>query len=355
LTSVGQGITFFNIDPRMPYMQRWELSIQRELPGGFVAEISYVGNRGTGVEYSRNLNATPLQYLSTSPTRDQTRINYLSTNMPNPFRNLMPPGASGTFTGANISRERLLRSYPHFDSVNTTSHDGYSWYHSLQSRIDKRFSKGYTLTWNYTWSKFMQATELLNGADPRPTEVLSDLDRPHRISMSGIYELPFGRGRTFGAAAPGALSAIISGWQVSGIYAYQSGAPLGWGNIIFRGNIKDIALPSGQRTVDRWFNTDAGFEKVSANQLGSNVRTFPSRFSSLRGDIISNFDFSVIKNTRIAEGKLFQFKAEFINAFNRPQFPNPDTSPASATFGKITASTQSNYARRIQLNLKFIF
>jgi len=355
LTNVGQSVTFFNPNPKMPYMQRWELGIQHELPGGFVAEVSYVGNRGTGVEYSRNLNATPLRYLSTSPVRDQATINYLSFNMPNPFRGLMPAGASGTFTGTNISRERLLRPFPQFDSVTTSSHDGYSWYHSFQSRIDKRFSKGYTLTWNYTWSKFMQASELLNAADLRPYETISDLDRPHRVSMSGIYEFPFGRGRRFGANVNPVLSGIISGWQLSGIYAYQSGAPLGWGNIIFYGNIKDIALPSDQRTIDRWFNTDAGFEKASAKALGSNVRAFPLRFSHIRGDVINNFDFSAIKNTRIAEGKTAQFKAEFINAFNRPQFPGPDMTPTSATFGKVTASTQTNYARRIQISLKFIF
>jgi hypothetical protein len=76
-TFVGQGVTFFNQEPVSPYMQRWQLGIQRELGAGFVAEVSYVGNRGTHIERNRNLNATPLQYLSRSPVRDQARIDFL--------------------------------------------------------------------------------------------------------------------------------------------------------------------------------------------------------------------------------------------------------------------------------------
>ncbi len=355
LTFVGQGVTFFNQKPAMPYMQRWQVGIQHELPGGWVTEVTYVGNRGTHIEFTRNLNATPNQYLSTSPVRDQTTINYLSANMPNPFYKLLPAGAIGGLTGTNISRERLLRPYPHFDNVNTSDHNGYSWYHALQARIEKRFSRGYTLGANWTWSKFMQATELLNAGDPRPTEIISDLDRPHRLSVSGIYELPFGRGRQFASDLHPVVNGIIGGWQISGIYAYQSGAPLSWGNILFYGNVKDILLPSDQRTLDRWFNTDAGFETASAKQLASNVRTFPLRFSFLRADDISNVDFSIIKKTYVHEQKYAEFRAEFINAFNHPLFPAPNTTPTAVAFGTISPSTQANYPRRIQLTFKFVF
>ncbi len=354
-TFLGQSITFFNQNPSSPYMQRWQLSLQRELGMGFVVEAAYVGNRGTHVEMSRNLNATPNKYLSTSPTRDQAKINYLSTNLPNPFAGLMPSSASSTFRSANISRERLLRPYPQFDSVTSSNNDGYTWYHSAQLRLEKRFSKGYTLNTSYTFSKFMQATEYLNAGDPRPVEVISDVDRPHRLSVSGIYELPFGKGRCFGASVNPALSRIISGWQVGGIYTYQSGAPLAWGNIIFNGDISSIRLDSDQQTVARWFNTNAGFNKVSAEQLGSNVRTFPLRFGSIRADNTNNVDLSIIKNTQIKENTNFQFKAEFLNAFNHPLFPGPNVTVTAAAFGQVSASTTDNYARRIQLSLKLLF
>jgi hypothetical protein len=89
-TNLGNTITFFDQHPRTPYMQRWELSFQRELGSRLVAEVSYVGNRGTHIEVTRNINATPNEYLSTSPVRDQARIDYLSKLVPNPFVGLMP-------------------------------------------------------------------------------------------------------------------------------------------------------------------------------------------------------------------------------------------------------------------------
>jgi hypothetical protein len=361
-TYLGQSVTFFNQTPLMPYMQRWELSLQRELSHGFVAEAAYVGNRGTHIEFSRNLNATPLQYLSTSPTRDQAKIDYLSANVPNPFydtaagKTVLPTGAVSGLTGKNISRTRLLAAFPGFDAVNTTDYQGYSWYHSAQLSLQKRFSQGYTLNASYTLSKYMQATELLNGGALLPTEQISDFDRPHRLTVNGIFEFPFGQGKRFGSVVNPVLSRIISGWQVNGIYAYQSGAPLGnWGNIIFTGDLKNVRLPGDQQTVERWFNTDAGFEKSPQKALGSNVRTFPQRFGFLRADNTNNIDLSVIKNTTVAEEMLVQFKAEFINAFNHPLFPGPNLDPTSATFGQINPSTQANYPRRIQISLKFIF
>ncbi|MBE0660232.1 MAG: TonB-dependent receptor [Bryobacteraceae bacterium] len=354
-TSVGQSITFFNENPVRPLMQRWQFGIQQELGKGFVFDISYVGNKGSDIEITQNINATPQKYLSTLGVRDQAKINYLSTNLPNPFRNLMPTGASSTFTGANMSRERLLRPYPQYDSVTASRFDGYSWYNSLQAGIDKRFSKGYTIGVNYTWSKYMQATETLQSDDLAPTRVISDFDRPHRLVGSGIVELPFGKGKKF-LNVGGVANGIVGGWQVSAVYTLQSGSPINFGNIIFYGaDPQTIALPRSQQTVARWFNTDAGFEKNASRQLASNVRPFPLRFSSIRADIMNNWDVSIQKNTMVKERYNFQFKAEFLNAMNHPLFPAPNTTPTAAAFGSVVASTTANYARRVQLTGKFIF
>ena len=125
-------------------------------------------------------------------------------------------------------------------------------------------------------------------------------------------ELPFGRGRRFGADANGLVDALIGGWQFSGIYTYQSGFPIGnFGNIIFTGDLDDIALPASERTLARWFNTDAGFNKVTAQQLGSNVRTFPLRLENVRTDSVNNVDLSLIKNThRGADARVAVRRAE---------------------------------------------
>src|SRR4029077_9004588 len=116
------------------------------------------------------------------------------------------------------------------------------------------------------------------------------------------WEIPVGRDRRFGASMPAALEAAIGGWQLQGIYNYQTGFPLGFGNIIFTGNLDDIALSAADRSLARWFNTDAGFNRVAAQQLGSNLRTFPLRLDSVRTDDVNNFDLSVIKNARLGGG-----------------------------------------------------
>ncbi len=354
-TFVGQSVTFYNQNPVAARMNRWQLGFQREIGGGFVWEASYVGNKGTGIEIGQNLNVTPQRFLSTSPERDNARINYLSQNLPNPMQGLLPAGAIAGLNGSVISRERLLRPYPQFDAVNWTRFDGYSWYHSLQTGVEKRFSKGYTFQLNYTWSKYMQATETLNSDNVRPTEVISDADRPHRVVMSGIWELPMGRGRWIGRDMNGWANAFAGGWQLTGVYTYQTGAPINFGNLIFRGDIQNIALPADQRTPQRWINTEAGFEKSAALQLASNVRNFPLRFSGIRAHNINNYDLALFKNTRFKERYNAQFKAEFLNAFNTPLFPAPNTTPTGSNFGQAIAATQANYPRRVQLTLKFLF
>jgi hypothetical protein len=406
-TNLGNNISFFNQRPLTPYNQRWELGFQRELPGGFVVDASYVGNRGTHIEINRDINAIPNQFLSTLPTRDTTRIAYLTGSVSNPFFGLGIPGVGASST---ISRQNLMKPFPEFGSITTTTNDGYSWYHAAQVRIEKRFSKSYTAQLSYTHSKFMQATEYLNPADPRPTEVISDTDYPNRLALSAIAEFPFGNGHKFLSGSNGVVSRIVSGWQIQGVYAYQTGAPLSWGNYIYNGDIKDIAIPSDQQSLSQWFNNagfvalrsssgtvitsngqpvwvnfndpcknsynattcpgtplanPTGFNRDSSFQLANNVRTFPLRFSSLRVQPTNNVDFSLIKNTQIKERVRFQFRAEFTNAFNHPWLSAASgasgtsgviTAPTNADFGKISnLSNQGNYARRVQLGMKVLF
>ncbi len=353
-TFLGQGITYFDPNPKSPRMQRWQVSVQRELPGRWVADMAYVGNYGSRLQTSRNLNALPNQYLSTSPVRDQARNDYLGQQIPNPFFNLLPATGIAGLRGANIARDRLLRPYPQFDSVNTTTNEGESWYNALQVGLQRRFAGGYTLGANYTYSQFEEATEFLNAGDPTPWRGISSQDVPHRLTVNGIWELPFGDGRRYGSDAPAVVSVLISGWQFSGIYTYQSGFPLGWGNILFTGDVNDIDLPAGERTVERWFNTDAGFNKVANQQLVSNVRTFPLRLDNVRASDVNNLDLSMIKNTSIA-GKVLELRIDSLNALNSPLFPGPNTGPTNAAFGTISGSTQTNYARRTQVSIKFLF
>ena len=350
LTNLGQAISYFNPQPLAPMMQKWQIGIQRQLARQLVFEVSYVGNRGANIETSRNWNSTPNQYLSTLPVRDNAKLNYMSANLPNPYYPLLPNTGR---SGVNISRGTLLTKYPHFGGVSTTTSEGKSWYDALQLRVDRRFAQGFTVQAAYTWSKFMEATGFLNGGDDAPARVISDQDYPHRLSLSGIYELPFGRGRRFGARAPRVVDALAGGWQVQAIYAAQSGQALGFGNFLLNGDLHDIPLPRGERKPERWFNTAAGFERATANQLTWNLRTTSVRFTGVRGDGINRFDFSAIKSTRITEKTRLQIRAEFLNFFNHVLFANPNVDPTSTAFG--TVSSEKGYPRRIQLGLKLLF
>jgi hypothetical protein len=235
--------------------------------------------------------------------------------------------------------------------VSFTDHAGYSWYHALQTRLEKRFSAGYTFQVSYTWSKTMEAVEFLNNVDPRPYESISPLDRTHRLVASGIWEVPVGRGRQFGGALPGVVDFFVGGWQLNGIVQKQSGAPLGFGDVftLFTGAPDNIVLPRSQRSVDRWFNTDAGFNRNNAQQLASNLRVSPLRFSGIRSDGQSRWDFSAIKNFRITEKLRTQFRAECLNAWNHPNLGSPNTTPTNTAFGTITSQ---DVPRSWQFSLK---
>jgi hypothetical protein len=199
----------------------------------------------------------------------------------------------------------------------------------------------------------MEAITFLNDFDKAPYRDISDQDRPHRVSASFIYELPVGKGRKYFRGMKGASNLFLGGWQYQCIYTYQSGQALAWGNIIFNGDLKNVTLPGGERTPDRWFNTDAGFVRESSKALTWNVRTFPFRFSGIRGDVMNNWDMSLLKNVTVREGMRLQFRFETLNAANHPSFANPSTDPVSTAFGVITS--QRGYARRVQLGLKLIY
>jgi hypothetical protein len=333
------------------------LDVQHQFRGSVLLELAYVGNKGVDIEVVRNINALPNQYLSTSNVRDNAQNTFLSAALPNPFQGLFPAaaGAPSSFTGTTLSRQQLLRPYPQFGDINTTSNEGYSWYHSLQLRAEKRFSKGLSLVGNYTYSKFMQATELLNPGDPRPTRMISDQDVPHRFASTFIYQLPFGHGAQYLNHFRPVVDRLIGGWEVSGFWSFQSGFPLNFSaNDYFLSGVTPISLDIDQRTTQRWFNTSA-FVTPAGAQPVNHLRVNPYRFSSLRGPRTNNIDLSLIKDTTLREGMRLRFSAQALNAFNHALLPTPNLVPSNGLFGAISGSTQANYPRNLQLELKLFF
>jgi len=350
MTDLGNTITFFNPEPKAAPSHRWQGSLQRQVGRTTILEAAYVGAKTVKSEIARDLNVIDNANLSRSPFFDQARVNYLTANIANPFRNV--PGVNGTLgTNSTITRETLLRPFPQFTAVNTSTYQGYAWYHSLQLRAVRRFSST-TVISSYTWAKSMEGRSYLNPGDTTPYRSLSSQDRKHRIAASVLYDLPVGRHGKLLHNIPKPIDYVIGGWQLSTIYIYQSGVPLAWQDVVFFGNANDIA--NGPHTVEQWFNINAGFTRNSATRPASHYRSWPLRFSDLREPALSNVDASASKHWRLGErGRDIQVRAEALNAFNHTWFASPQMDQFNSGFGQIT--TQRNYARQIQAVLRLTF
>jgi hypothetical protein len=339
MTSVGQSISVFPARLLNPYVERWEFSLQRSLGAQAVLEIGYVGNRGTHLRVARQLNPMLAQYLSTLAVRDNTRYALLTSNVANPFYPLLP---NSSLSGSTVQLLQLLRPYPQFTGIATTTNNGFSWYHSLQTRLQKRFARNYLLVVTYTWSKYMEAISYLNDADTAPTRVISSQDRPHRVVTSFVYAIPFKK-----------RSRWIGGWQAQGIYQWQSGAPIGFGDVLYYGgDIHSIALPADQRNATHWFNT-AAFERNSALQLAYHIRTFPPRFAGIRSMGLDMLDLGVSRNLRLTERVTLQIRADAFNVLNHTHFGAPNTSPTSSDFGAVTSTSQLPRVIEFSMRVQF--
>lgn len=393
-TNLGAAISFFNQNPKVGKQARFQIGFQRELRGGWVLEAQYVGNHGYDLEIVRNINALPIKYLNADNSRTaamNTNSTFLSTTVANPFAGL-PEFQGTTLANATIARSQLLRPFPAFQDVLTTNNDGKSWYHSGQFSLQKRFSKGYTIQTSYTWSKWLQATEYLNGGDATPTKMIADQDSPHRLAFSAMYEFPFGKNNRFLSKSNWFVNALVGGWQAGTTVQIQSGFPIAFGaynittavtsgDLFYKGG--DIAIPSARRNTAGWFNiaafqsfydwpsfltagvteaTATSAQRSAAQALAvtaatpvNHLRTLPFRFTTVRRDFIKNIDFTMKKDIMLRETMKVQLRFELLNAFNEPYFPAPATGQTASSFGQISASNQDNYARRVQVGLKFIF
>jgi hypothetical protein len=348
-TFLGQGITFYAPNPSYAYSTRWQMSVQRELFPNVLLEVGYLGNKAVKMPVNFNFNGTPLQYLSTSPTRDQANIDRLSANVANPFAGLVP----GTgLNGSLVARSQLLSAFPQFSGTGGVAGqgftDGSSFFHAFDARLEKRFSRGFLMLVNYQWSKLLEKRSRLNDLDPLLEKRIAAEDRPYRLVWSGTYDLPFGRGKALLKGANSVLNHIIGDWNLNLITTLTTGTALGWGNLIYFGG----PLNLDSHNVDNSFDVTQ-FNRVPAQQLGANLRVFPSRFADLRADKVQQVDFSIIKAFRITERLRMTYRCEFFNSTNRAIFNAPDLAPTSSTFGKILS--QANTPRRIQMALRLVF
>ncbi len=159
-----------------------------------------------------------------------------------------------------------------------------------------------------------------------------------------MYELPFGRRGKLLRSVPRVVDGVIGGWQLSTIWIFQSGIPLGWGDVVFQGNTDDIR--NGAQTTEQWFNTNAGFTRNTATRPAAyHYRTWPFRFANVRGPSMDNVDLSINKRWKLNEkGAEVQLRGEGLNAFNHVLFAAPITDQFNTAFGQINGS--ANYPRQ---------
>jgi len=336
---------------RNPYNQTWSFGIQRELPGKFVLDTSYVGNRAVGLRVNRDINAVPRQYLSPTERRDQPVIDYLTGSVTNPFAGLLP----GTgLTGASVQRQQLLLPFPQFSSITGTVNSGYAWYHALQARIERRMSNGLTFNLGYTFSRAMEAVNYLNKTDTRPEEVISGSDARHNLSFSGLYQLPFGKGRKYGSSWTGVVNHLAGGWQLGTLFKLQTGFPVSTGVLILKPGYELLDAKRDNPTWDAWYSLEP-FSNVSAEYpTGENIRAFSSRWNQLRGPGYWLLDLSLNKQFALTDRFAMQFRGEAFNVPNHSNFYQwPNLNPLNAA--SVQAATNNGYPRNIQLALKLMF
>jgi hypothetical protein len=314
-------------------------------------EAAYTGSRGEHIWQDTPFNAANPKFLALgNATAQQT---------PNPFFGKI---TSGALSAATVAQRQLLLPYPQYTSITLHSYPvGDSCYHAFTLRVDKRFSRGFTLLASYTVSKeidnvgehFAGRTNISNPYDLRQNRSVADYDVPQRLVVSYVWQLPFGPGQPHFNA--GMVSKLVGAWQVNGILAIQRGMPI----VITGPNTANLpgltsraerlrsgALSGGQ-TRDHWFDTSA-FVSAAAYTLGSDSRTEPD----LRAPGLRNLDFSLMRNQVIREHTNVQFRAEAFNLLNHPQLSEPDSSVTSPTYGRILAGSGN---RAIQLGLRISF
>lgn len=349
------GVTFF-VRPekmRLPTLDAWNVTYQVEIPGDFAWEIGYVGNKGThvfagdGPDY--NFNQPIIDSNPAGPGE------FTPTNSRRPF-------FAGPIRGFGAPFG-LSQSFRYFGNDSSNN------YHSLQTKIERRFSDGYSLLAHYTLARAEAFQQSYYPWDARLTEGPANFDRQHVLVVNGLFELPFGRNRRFGSGMSGAADSLLGGWQVNFATTWSSGLPFdathnNCGLLRDTGpcrpdQVGDVEI-LGDR--NRWFVVGTGqgtpWEIPQPGTFGTHKE------NSLRGPDFFNTDLSVFKNFRLREEMNLQFRAEIFNVFNRVNLGRPgggnfdggaciDCNPAED--GRITGLVQGAVMRQVQWALRLEF
>lgn len=341
-TGLGGNTTWYQQDFEPAVNDRYNVSLQRQLPGRILADITFFMNIGRSAPYSYDINQV-------DPRIGYTIGNAINQSVANPFFNLLPankmPGQLRT--QRNIALRELLRPYPQYGELRETLRGGLAnRYRALQMQFQRPFVNGFNFVIGYNYNRerneeFYDEQDLYTLT---PTWQRAPNAR-HRLTGATIYELPFGKGRRFMSGANALLDGILGGWSVSGLFTYNSGLYLRFGGLLVDGN-PGIDNP----TSERWFDTSK-FRQLPAFTRRSN----PLQFDSVKGPRFVNIDTTLAKEFKLVERLKFELRGEAYNLMNAFTGAQPDLSVTSPTFGRITAQRAGVFGRQIQFSGRLIW
>lgn len=316
---LSNGYTITPYDLASPYVQSWNLAIQRALPWKFALDLAYVGNKGVNNQSGININASTI------------------------------PG-SGNNGRPLFTRFRRV--------TDTTSVVGTStWYNGFQMKLDRRVGDGFFITTAYTFSKGLNYTDDDGGlATPLSLQLnkgrMSD-NRTHVFTQSYMWSLPFGKGKKW--ATSGAANWLAGGWQIQGLFSAMTGS---W----FSPSVSGILNAPGNADRPNWVapvkylgNTGPGqkyfdvasFAIPAQNTLGNAGRNI------IQGPGIGNFDAALHRNFNIRERMQLALRIESFNFTNTAHYSNPNGNAQSPQFGEINGAEQDQRQFQIGLTLRF--
>jgi hypothetical protein len=364
---LGQAIGVNWLNRPLPYSHQYSFDIQRELPGNLLVEVGYIGNQTRKLPINGSNNVVP-NYVPTSELNRRTSTGaidtaYYTAQVPNPMAGLIPLNAS--LNGATIQRQYLLYAYPQY-IFNTGSGInsfpiGRQRYDSFQAKVTKRFANGFTFLASYTISKTLEQVSLLNPQDlnlanPEATPLIKQpadqIDIPQKFNFTGVYELPFGKGKMWAKDVPKAVDFLIGGWELNWNVTYMSGFAVNYPNAA---QVRPGSAALSDPTISQWFNTslwqDPNTGKLVGAQEPYTLRNFPLRFSDVRLPGYQNWDASVSKFFPIHERIRMQFRFEAVNALNHPWFTSlASVDVTNPQFGRLNP-VQNNLPRFLKLGL----
>jgi hypothetical protein len=354
-----------------------------------------VGQNGSGSEALRQF-ATTNQFIANGEAA--SLANFLNSSTTG-------TGEAGGLLRQNGFPENFIVVNPQFGSLQLHGNDDNSTYHSLQTSLTKRLSKGLSGEFNYTWSRSIGNSAAGNAnlgdtttseRDPRNRDLQKGLltfHRTHGLKGHGTWQLPFGPNRLLLSNAPVWVHRIVEGWNVSGIMSWNSGQPLSFttsrrtvdsrANIntpdlvgaipddvgkVSKGNgfveyFNGLSTPrapnpnfGGNTTVQNRFTNQVVVDNagniILQNPQPGKAGNLGLSLAGLEGPGRFGFDMALEKRTRFGEGKTFTIRADAVNVLNRPMWANPNTDINSASFGRITTAEGS---RTITFNARVDF